>query len=427
MGTGLLVTELIGQGVNYVTGDYSRGASGFWVEGGEIRYPVEEITVAGNLRDMFRNIVAVGTDEVVRGSKVAGSLLIDGMTVGGRLMSRFFSGSTRPLVAANVDYNPPRRRWRQMMDEPQPADLKGNLEWRLIHATSFLLEGISHRALGGMRERLPAKADPGRGHRPCPGAGAVASGIELSEVAGHPVRRGGKFAKAVTTATGGKFQVTAHAAGELVPAFGVVDAVQNGTVECAHTAPYYFFGKDETFSIDCAIPFGLNSRQMAAWMYDGNGLKLMREFYARYNIVNFPMGNTGAQMGGWYRKEIKSVADMKGLKMRISNLAGVVLLEARRGAADTAGRRGLYRAGKGHDRCRRVGRAVRRPEARLQQGRAQLLLPGLVGRRSAAFALRQLEVVGGAVGRLQSRSLNRPRLMRASSCRRSTTPGIRAR
>jgi PmbA protein len=83
MGTGLLVTELIGQGVNYVSGDYSRGAAGFWVENGRIRYPVEEITVAGNLKDMFRNIVAVGTDEVTRGSKIAGSLLIDGLTVGG--------------------------------------------------------------------------------------------------------------------------------------------------------------------------------------------------------------------------------------------------------------------------------------------------------------------------------------------------------
>jgi len=83
LGTGLLVTDLIGQGVNYVSGDYSRGASGFWVEGGEIRHPVEEITVAGNLRDMLRNIAAVGNDQVVRGSKVSGSLLIDGMTVGG--------------------------------------------------------------------------------------------------------------------------------------------------------------------------------------------------------------------------------------------------------------------------------------------------------------------------------------------------------
>ena len=133
------------------------------------------------------------------------------------------------------------------------------------------------------------------------------------------------FAKQVTAASGGRLTVTAHAAGELVPPFGVVDAVQNATVECAHTAPYYFFGKDETFSIDCAIPFGLNARQMNAWMFEGNGMKLMREFYAKYNIVNFPMGNTGAQMGGWYRKEIKSVADLKGLKFRISNLAGAIL------------------------------------------------------------------------------------------------------
>ncbi len=133
------------------------------------------------------------------------------------------------------------------------------------------------------------------------------------------------FAKQVTTASGGRLTVTAHPAGELVPPFGVVDAVQNNTVECAHTAPYYFYGKDETFAIDCAIPFGLNARQMNAWMYEGNGMKLLREFYAKYNIVNFPMGNTGAQMGGWYRKEIKSVADLKGLKMRISNLAGAVV------------------------------------------------------------------------------------------------------
>jgi TRAP-type mannitol/chloroaromatic compound transport system substrate-binding protein len=133
------------------------------------------------------------------------------------------------------------------------------------------------------------------------------------------------FAKHVGAATGGKFQISVHAAGELVPAFGLVDAVQNGTVEAGHTAPYYFFGKDETFALGCAVPFGLNSRQMSAWMYDGNGLKLMREFYKNFNIVNFPMGNTGAQMGGWYRKEIKSAADIKGLKMRIGGFAGKVL------------------------------------------------------------------------------------------------------
>ena len=133
------------------------------------------------------------------------------------------------------------------------------------------------------------------------------------------------FSKAVKAMSGGKFEISVHAAGELMPAFGVVDGVQQGSVECAHTAPYYFFGKDETFALGCAIPFGLNSRQMTAWMYEGNGLKLMREFYSKYNIVNFPGGNTGAQMGGWYRKEIKTLADMKGMKMRIGGFGGKVL------------------------------------------------------------------------------------------------------
>ncbi len=133
------------------------------------------------------------------------------------------------------------------------------------------------------------------------------------------------FAKKVGEMSGGKFTISVHAGGELMPAFGVVDGVQQGTVECAHTAPYYFFGKDETFALDTAIPFGLNSRQLTAWMFQGNGMTLMREFYKDYNIVNFPMGNTGAQMGGWYRKEIKSAADINGLKMRIGGFAGKVL------------------------------------------------------------------------------------------------------
>ena len=133
------------------------------------------------------------------------------------------------------------------------------------------------------------------------------------------------FSRKVKELSGGKFEISVHAAGELVPTPGLVDAVQNGTVEMGHTAPYYYFGKDETFALGCAIPFGLNSRQMTAWQYDGNGLKLMREFYSNYNMISFPMGNTGAQMGGWFRKEIKTVADYKGLKFRVGGFAGKVI------------------------------------------------------------------------------------------------------
>ena len=133
------------------------------------------------------------------------------------------------------------------------------------------------------------------------------------------------FAKQVSSMTGGKFQISVHAGGELMPPFGVVDGVQAGTVEICHTVPYYFFGKDETFALGAAVPFGLNSRQMSAWMFEGNGLTLMREFYRNFNIINFPCGNTGAQMAGWYRKPITSMADMKGLKMRIGGFAGKVL------------------------------------------------------------------------------------------------------
>ncbi len=133
------------------------------------------------------------------------------------------------------------------------------------------------------------------------------------------------FAEKVNLMSAGKFQISVHAAGELMPAFGIVDGVQQGTVEAGHTAPYYYFGKDDTFAMGTAIPFGLNSRQLTAWYYDGNGLKLFREFYDKYNIVNFPGGNTGAQMGGWYRKEVKGAEDIKGMKMRIGGFAGKVL------------------------------------------------------------------------------------------------------
>lgn len=133
------------------------------------------------------------------------------------------------------------------------------------------------------------------------------------------------FCKKVQEATEGNFNIRLYPAGEIVPGFGVMDAVSNRTVECGQTASYYYYGMDPSFCFDTAVPFGMNARQMSAWMTHGDGLTLMRELFATRNIVNFPFGNTGTQMGGWYRKEIKSVADLKGLKMRTAGFAGEVL------------------------------------------------------------------------------------------------------
>jgi TRAP-type mannitol/chloroaromatic compound transport system substrate-binding protein len=133
------------------------------------------------------------------------------------------------------------------------------------------------------------------------------------------------LSKRLNAITGGKFQVQVFAAGELVPAFSVADAVTNGTVECSHTASYYFVGKNKTFGFDTTLPFGLNQRQQNAWMYYGGGLQLMREFLKEAGIISFPGGNTGVQMGGWFRKEIKKVEDLKGIKMRIPGIGGEVM------------------------------------------------------------------------------------------------------
>ena len=136
---------------------------------------------------------------------------------------------------------------------------------------------------------------------------------------------GEHVAKRVAALTDGKFQIRMFAAGELVPGLAVADAVQGGTVECAHTASYYFVGKDPTFAFDGAIPFGMNMRQINAWLQAGGGRELLAPFFAGYNMVSIPAGNTGAQMGGWYRKEIKTVQDLSGLKMRIGGFAGNVV------------------------------------------------------------------------------------------------------
>ena len=126
-----------------------------------------------------------------------------------------------------------------------------------------------------------------------------------------------KFSQTVKALSGGKFEVSVHPAGELMPAFGVVDALEKDTIEMAQSAAYYFAGKDPIFSMSCAVPFGLTTLQMAAWKDHGNGRKLLNAFFAKYNFNILSAGNTTTQMGGWYRKPIKTAADLKGLKMRL--------------------------------------------------------------------------------------------------------------
>ena len=133
------------------------------------------------------------------------------------------------------------------------------------------------------------------------------------------------FSKFVAEATDNKFQIQVFAAAEIVPGLEAANAVSTGTVEMCHTASYYYWGKDPTYAFGTAIPFGLNSRMQNAWMYHGGGIDLMNEFYATKNLIAYPCGNTGAQMGGWFRKEIKSVADMQGVKMRIGGFGGKVI------------------------------------------------------------------------------------------------------
>ncbi|NEQ70661.1 MAG: ABC transporter substrate-binding protein, partial [Symploca sp. SIO2D2] len=129
----------------------------------------------------------------------------------------------------------------------------------------------------------------------------------------------------VSDMTGGRFTIKPFAAGEIVPGTQVLDAVQAGTVECGHTASYYYIGKNPALAFATSIPFGLNAQQQNAWLYHGGGLEAIQKIYSDFGIINFPAGNTGAQMGGWFKREIKSLADLQGLKMRIPGLGGKVM------------------------------------------------------------------------------------------------------
>ncbi|MEA5521746.1 TRAP transporter substrate-binding protein [Limnoraphis robusta] len=134
-----------------------------------------------------------------------------------------------------------------------------------------------------------------------------------------------RVAQRVSEMTDGRFSIQVFAAGEIVPGLQVLDAVQQGTVECGHSASYYYIGKNPALAFGTAVPFGLNAQQQNAWLYHGGGLELIQKLYSDFNTIAFPSGNSGVQMGGWFKREVNNVSDLQGLKMRIPGLGGEVL------------------------------------------------------------------------------------------------------
>jgi TRAP-type mannitol/chloroaromatic compound transport system substrate-binding protein len=134
------------------------------------------------------------------------------------------------------------------------------------------------------------------------------------------------LAEGVAALTGGKFTISPRAAGEIAPPLEVLDVVSQGAVQCGHTAGYYYIGKSPALAFGTTVPFGLTAQQQNAWLYEGGGLKQLQAIYAKkFNVIQFPAGNSGTQMGGWFRKEVSSLKDLQGLKMRIPGLGGQVM------------------------------------------------------------------------------------------------------
>ena len=129
----------------------------------------------------------------------------------------------------------------------------------------------------------------------------------------------------VAAMTNGKFAISPYSAGEIVGGLEVLDAVQQGTVQCGHTASYYYVGKNSALAFGTSVPFGLTAQQQNAWYYHGGGLEIMHKLYSDFNIISFPAGNSGVQMGGWFRQEINTVSDLNGLSMRIPGFGGEVM------------------------------------------------------------------------------------------------------
>ena len=131
----------------------------------------------------------------------------------------------------------------------------------------------------------------------------------------------------VSELSGGRFLIKPYAAGEIVPGLEVLDSVQGGSVECGHTASYYYIGKNPAFAFGTSVPFGLTAQQQNSWLYQAGGNELINRIYSDFGVISFPAGNTGAQMGGWFKRRLEDLNSLQGLKMRIPGLGGKVMAE----------------------------------------------------------------------------------------------------
>ena len=187
--------------------------------------------------------------------------------------------------------------------------------------------------VGGLAAAASVAACSGES-QPCEDGASSAETFEWSCVTSWPPKYPGlgiavdNLAERIDKASNGRLKIKVYGGGELVPPLEVFDAVSRGTVEMGHDASYYHKGKVPAAQFFTSIPFGMNAAELDGWLYYGGGLELWRELYAPHNIVPFPCGNTGVQKGGWFNREINSVDDLKGLKMRIPGLGGEVILRA---------------------------------------------------------------------------------------------------
>ena len=192
---------------------------------------------------------------------------------------------------------------------------------------------LSHAAAGAAGAGILAACGSDDSSDTLDGAPAVQTGQRVNWRCASSFPRGldaiygsaERIGEITSALTGGRFQIRAYPAGELVPGLQVMDAVQQGTVQVGQSTSYYYTGKNQALAFDAGVPFGMTARQQDAWLNEGGGLEVVRGVFADFGIITFPGGNTGAQMGGWFRKEVNTAEDLRGLKMRIPGLGGDVM------------------------------------------------------------------------------------------------------